>query len=182
MSLSRVTRAIPSTALLRRSLFPSITRFNNVPCAYLATSTGSESITDVVKRDHRELEDYYNRILNSNDQDEQVRYQNQFIWELARHSIGEELVVYPEMEKISGGKEIADKDRQAHQKATPPRDPPMPSNTNTKPGQRTALSIPKTQTCRRAIPPRAQNPHERPLAAHCRRRTRRPTRPRGQHE
>jgi len=39
------------------------------------------------------------------------------VWELARHSIGEELVVYPEMEKnIQGGIDIANKDRKEHQK------------------------------------------------------------------
>lgn len=77
--------------------------------------TGSKRISDLIKRDHRELEEYYQRIINSDSEDEQIRYQNQFIWELARHSIGEELVVYPKMEKFGGGKEMAAKDREQHQ-------------------------------------------------------------------
>jgi len=75
------------------------------------------SISDAVTKDHRELEEYYNNILNATDADTQTRWQNQFTWELARHSIGEELVVYPAMEKYLGqkGKDFADKDRKDHQ-------------------------------------------------------------------
>ncbi|KLJ12530.1 hypothetical protein EMPG_12446 [Blastomyces silverae] len=73
-------------------------------------------ISDAIKKDHRELEAYYDKIINPKDQDEQVRYQNQFTWELARHSIGEELVVYPALEKhVKGGKALADRDREEHQ-------------------------------------------------------------------
>ncbi|KAK7425455.1 hypothetical protein QQZ08_008020 [Neonectria magnoliae] len=63
------------------------------------------TISDAVKKDHRELEQYYNE-----------RYGNQFTWELARHSVGEELVVYPAMEKHLGaeGKEMAEGDRKEH--------------------------------------------------------------------
>ncbi|PGG95390.1 hypothetical protein AJ79_10087 [Helicocarpus griseus UAMH5409] len=73
-------------------------------------------ISDTIKTDHRELEAAYNKIISPKDQDEQVRYQNQFTWELARHSIGEELVVYPAFERhLKDGKAIADKDRDEHQ-------------------------------------------------------------------
>ena len=75
------------------------------------------SISDVIKHDHRELEEYYNNILSAKTDDEKVRWQNQFTWELARHSIGEELVVYPLLEEVlSDGKQLADHDRQEHQK------------------------------------------------------------------
>jgi hemerythrin superfamily protein len=74
-------------------------------------------VSDAIKQDHRELEDYYSHIVNSTDKDEQTRYRNAFAWELARHSIAEEIVVYPELEKnVSGGNEIAEKDRAEHQK------------------------------------------------------------------
>ncbi|KAL4896917.1 hypothetical protein BDV59DRAFT_209412 [Aspergillus ambiguus] len=73
-------------------------------------------ISDAIKQDHRELESYYTQIVESNDADTQTRYQNQFTWELARHSIGEELVVYPAFEKsLDDGKAMADKDREEHQ-------------------------------------------------------------------
>ncbi|MCJ1364807.1 hypothetical protein MMC16_003924 [Acarospora aff. strigata] len=77
------------------------------------------TITKAITEDHRELEEYYNTIINATDADTQTRYQNQFTWELARHSVGEELVVYPAMEKYMGadGKAKADHDRQEHHKA-----------------------------------------------------------------
>ncbi|KAL5362514.1 hypothetical protein BJX96DRAFT_186066 [Aspergillus floccosus] len=73
-------------------------------------------LIDAIKQDHRDIESYYDRITKSKDPDEQIRYQNQFTWELARHSIGEELVVYPAFERhLSDGKSMADKDRNEHQ-------------------------------------------------------------------
>jgi hemerythrin superfamily protein len=73
-------------------------------------------ISDAIKQDHREIESYYEHIIGTSDQSEQERYQNQLTWELARHSIGEELVVYPAFEKyVPGGVELANKDRQEHQ-------------------------------------------------------------------
>ncbi|KAG0368392.1 hypothetical protein BGZ54_002010 [Gamsiella multidivaricata] len=72
-------------------------------------------VSDAVKHDHRELEEQYNNILSATTEDEKTRWQNQFTWELARHSVGEELVVYPAMEKhLSNGKALADKDRKEH--------------------------------------------------------------------
>lgn len=54
--------------------------------------------------------------MNSTDADEQTRFQNQFTWELARHAIGEELVIYPAIAKhVNDGQHIADKDRDEHQ-------------------------------------------------------------------
>ncbi|KAF1948760.1 hypothetical protein CC80DRAFT_520963 [Byssothecium circinans] len=77
-------------------------------------STVSQTITS----DHREIENAYNEVVNSKDTDHQTRFGNQFTWELARHSVAEELIVYPAFEKYLGakGKEMADKDRQEHHK------------------------------------------------------------------
>jgi len=76
----------------------------------------SDKVSDVIKNDHRELENYYNKIMDAKDADTRTRYQNQFTWELARHSIAEELVVYPAMEKyiLEDGKDLAEKDRKEH--------------------------------------------------------------------
>ncbi|KAI9790616.1 MAG: hypothetical protein M1816_004948 [Peltula sp. TS41687] len=81
------------------------------------SSTSGSLVSDVVKKDHRELDHAYQQIINAADDDTRVRWQNEFTWELARHSIGEELVVYPAMEKHLGaeGKQMADKDRAEHQ-------------------------------------------------------------------
>ncbi|KAJ5237084.1 hypothetical protein N7489_007175 [Penicillium chrysogenum] len=72
-------------------------------------------ISEAIKDDHRKLESCYNIIVNSEDEDERTRFQNQFTWELARHSVAEELVLFPAMEKLrSGGKEKLDDDRREH--------------------------------------------------------------------
>ncbi|KAH8801463.1 hemerythrin family protein [Xylogone sp. PMI_703] len=85
---------------------------------FSSTIAAMTAISDAIKKDHTELKDYYNNILNAADNDVATRWQNQFTWELARHSIAEELVVYPVFEKNLGtkGKEMADKDREEHQK------------------------------------------------------------------
>jgi hypothetical protein len=80
------------------------------------SSANAGSVSDTIKHDHAELKEFYNNILNAKDNDSKIRWQNQFTWELARHSIGEELVVYPAMEREMGeeGKQLAQKDRQEH--------------------------------------------------------------------
>jgi len=76
-------------------------------------------ISDTIKKDHREIESYFDKIISSTDRDEQARFQNLFTWELARHSIGEELVVYPLFEKLlSNGVEMANNDRDEHLKVS----------------------------------------------------------------
>lgn len=65
-----------------------------------------------------QIYEYYNQYLNAaGDKDAQERWSRQLIWEIARHSIGEEIVVYPLLEKHLGaeGKALADGDRNDHQ-------------------------------------------------------------------
>ena len=82
-----------------------------------STAYKMSAISDTIKEDHREIEKYYKNILNAANDDEATRWQNQFTWELARHSIAEELVVYPAFEKYLGieGHDKAEKDRAQHQ-------------------------------------------------------------------
>jgi len=82
--------------------------------AYALNST----VSDAIITDHKELKEYYNEVVNSSDHDDQTRYGNQFTWELARHSIAEELIVYPAFEKYLGqeGKAMAEGDRKEHHK------------------------------------------------------------------
>ncbi|KAF8900693.1 HHE domain-containing protein [Gymnopilus junonius] len=74
-------------------------------------------LIDAVADDHQEMYDYYAQYeKNAGNADLQERWSNQFRWEVARHAVGEELVIYPLMEKHLGarGKELADKDRSDH--------------------------------------------------------------------
>ncbi|KAF5706862.1 HHE domain-containing protein [Fusarium globosum] len=74
------------------------------------------AVSNAIVKDHRELKKYYTEVVNSTDHDHQQRFGNQFVWELARHSISEELVIYPAMEKYMGdkGRRLADEDREEH--------------------------------------------------------------------
>lgn len=82
--------------------------------------TTSPDLSDAIIHDHRELEEFYTsykKARQNRDEEEAEKWFNQFVWELCRHSVGEELVVYPLMDTLGPkGKELADKDRADHQK------------------------------------------------------------------
>jgi len=78
------------------------------------------SLTEAIKEDHNEMYEYYDKYVvcgKAGDKDGQTRWSRQLIWEVARHAVAEEIVVYPLMEKHMGeqGKELADQDRADHQ-------------------------------------------------------------------
>jgi hemerythrin superfamily protein len=88
-------------------------------------ASAATRVSDHIKHDHEELREYYNNIKNAQRDDDKVKWQNQFVWELARHSVAEEIVVYPAFEKhIPNGVVMAEKDRSEHQQVrTPPTQP-----------------------------------------------------------
>ncbi|KAF9233767.1 hypothetical protein BU15DRAFT_90224 [Melanogaster broomeanus] len=82
------------------------------------TATSRTPLRDAVAHDHQEMYDYYDRFRkHAGDTDAQKRWANQLTWEVARHAVGEEIIVYPLMEKHIGrtGKALADHDREDHQ-------------------------------------------------------------------
>ncbi|KDQ09305.1 hypothetical protein BOTBODRAFT_164979 [Botryobasidium botryosum FD-172 SS1] len=103
--------------VLRYATSGSVLRFYSDSRPKPASTPSENTISSAVVQDHDELREYYQRIKAAADDDERTRWANQFRWELARHSIGEELVVYPEYERLLGaeGKELADRDRADHQ-------------------------------------------------------------------
>lgn len=125
-------------------------------------------VSDAIKEDHRELEQYYERITQSSDQDEQTRYQNLFTWELARHSIGEELVIYPALEKhVANGKALAEKDRKEHQSVSLYRINPTKTNkAHNRIGQGAIEEVPESQGFRRRLHPYARGSDEGSRAAY----------------
>ncbi|KAI0708089.1 hypothetical protein C8T65DRAFT_536007, partial [Cerioporus squamosus] len=73
-----------------------------------------------IKEDHEEMYEYhdqYNRAHERGDVEAQARWARQLTWEVARHAVGEEIVVYPLMEQHLGdkGRQLADHDREEHQ-------------------------------------------------------------------
>jgi len=97
--------------------FTKLSSINTVRRNIFTSRAAMSTISDAIKKDHQEINDYAKNIREAADNDSKVRWQNQFTWELARHSIGEELVVYPAFAKHLGakGQEMADKDRAEHQ-------------------------------------------------------------------
>ncbi|KAF6742562.1 HHE domain-containing protein [Ephemerocybe angulata] len=83
-----------------------------------ASQSQGQTLLAAIKQDHREIEAYWNKYQQaSGDLDAQTRWANQLTWEIARHSIGEELVVYPLLEEAMGekGHQMAEHDRADHQ-------------------------------------------------------------------
>lgn len=70
----------------------------------MAAHAENAPIEDQILADHQELRDFYAQYKQNGD----IRFFNQFVWELSRHSIGEEIIVYPILEKlgISTAKEL----------------------------------------------------------------------------
>jgi hypothetical protein len=64
-----------------------------------------------------EYYDEYTRARNNSDNDAAGRWARQLTWEVARHAVGEEIVVYPLMEKhlSEKGMKLTDNDRAEHQ-------------------------------------------------------------------
>ncbi|EGU87111.1 hypothetical protein FOQG_16423 [Fusarium oxysporum f. sp. raphani 54005] len=87
MSSMRALLSPQFRTLLRPQVLRASPRFMRIQTAAL-----SSAISDAIIQDHRELEKYYNEVINSADHDHKQRFGNQFVWELARHSIGEELI------------------------------------------------------------------------------------------
>jgi hemerythrin superfamily protein len=107
------------TPVVRAVIRPQVVRIT--VNSRLASIRAASTISDAITKDHRELKEYYDEIVNNPDNiDHQTRYGNQFTWELARHSVAEELLVYPALEKYLGdkGKEHADQDRKEHHKVS----------------------------------------------------------------
>lgn len=106
------------------------------------------TISDAITKDHRELEQYYNEVTKSSDHDHQERFGNQFTWELARHSVAEELIVYPAFEHYMGdkGHQMAETDRKDHHRVSSGHHLIMRiDNANTMPsvGQGIAQAVPE---------------------------------------
>lgn len=89
--------------------------------SFSATAVAPHRISEIIRRDHRELEEAYHNIVDAKTTEEKVQWRNQFTWELARHSIGEEILVYPRIERLfSHGDFLADRDREEHLKVRLP--------------------------------------------------------------
>ncbi|KAI0841482.1 hypothetical protein F5Y06DRAFT_285121 [Hypoxylon sp. FL0890] len=84
--------------------------------SFSAAVVAKGPLLNAIAHDHRELESYVPHIMANQSSEERIRFRNLFVWELARHSVAEELIVYPAMEKyLENGRDMAWKDRDQHQ-------------------------------------------------------------------
>ncbi|KAK0610720.1 hypothetical protein B0T17DRAFT_629309 [Bombardia bombarda] len=112
-----VSRAIMEKYSRPLALVPSRLYATDPKADRAAAASPLARVSDSIKRDHEDIKENYFNIIYGQDYDTQVRWQNQFIWDLARHSIAEEIVVYPAFEKyIPDGEIMADRDRCEHMK------------------------------------------------------------------
>ncbi|KZO91563.1 hypothetical protein CALVIDRAFT_568128 [Calocera viscosa TUFC12733] len=77
---------------------------------------GGSTIKAAIVDDHQELAEYHSKYTTS-PPPEQQKWANQYMWELARHTVAEELVLYPAFERHLGalGKEVTARERGEHQ-------------------------------------------------------------------
>ncbi|THH26773.1 hypothetical protein EUX98_g7413 [Antrodiella citrinella] len=102
-----------TTIISRRTAAPRLSAFHD------GRTMSQKTLFQAIKEDHEEMYEYhdqYERAQDRNDVDAQARWARQLTWEIARHAVGEEIVVYPLMERHLGakGKELADHDREEH--------------------------------------------------------------------
>ncbi|ORX75582.1 hypothetical protein K493DRAFT_321674 [Basidiobolus meristosporus CBS 931.73] len=74
------------------------------------------TLTEAIVHDHSEMNQYFKKYQSLASQpEEQQKWANQIIWEVARHAASEEMILYPTMEeKVANGKKLADIAREQH--------------------------------------------------------------------
>ncbi|KAJ3518002.1 hypothetical protein NMY22_g13839 [Coprinellus aureogranulatus] len=114
---------------MRVSIIPSTVSRYNLSLRTMATAKNNP-LFNAVADDHQEMYEYYDSYLRAAGNPElQTKWSNQLRWEIARHAVGEEIVIYPLMERYLGeeGVRLADHDRDEHQVRSSPYFP-LPSS------------------------------------------------------
>ena len=123
-------------------------------------------ILDTIREDHQQIEAIYNTLIHSDDPEEQAQFKNLFTWSLARHTVGEELVVFPAIEKhIRDGMETMDQNRREHQTVCQGGlDPHIKAINKYHIDQRTTQEFPRHVKQRSSIHPNRSSSHDGPPA------------------
>jgi hemerythrin superfamily protein len=80
-----------------------------------ATSDQAEDVVDVLSTDHREVEELITQIISSTDAIQRRESADQMIAELVRHSVAEEMFVYPAMrDHLADGEKAVEHDVEEH--------------------------------------------------------------------
>ncbi|KAL0958956.1 hypothetical protein HGRIS_014268 [Hohenbuehelia grisea] len=106
---------VANTFFTARGVFQN--RQTLVVTARTRLMSSHHSLTDAIKEDHQEMYEYHDNYKKAaGDADAQARWARQLTWEIARHAVGEEIIVYPLMEQHLGdeGLRLANQDREEH--------------------------------------------------------------------
>ena len=77
----------------------------------------SKTIEELIISDHLELKVYMNQYLIAKTKDDASKWYNQFVWELVRHHIGEEIVFFPLIkEMVPNGQQLVDSSLHDHRR------------------------------------------------------------------
>lgn len=80
-----------------------------------ATSEQAEDVVDVLSTDHREVEELITQIISSTDATQRRESADQMVAELVRHSVAEEMFVYPAMrDHLADGEKAVEHDVEEH--------------------------------------------------------------------
>jgi hemerythrin superfamily protein len=61
-------------------------------------------IDELIRTDHKDLKVYLRKFEESDSFEEASRWLHQFIWDICRHAIAEEIILYPILKKVPDGK------------------------------------------------------------------------------
>eukprot|EP00741_Cyanophora_paradoxa_P005170 tig00000863_g5012.t1 len=110
-SFSSARLAIGSSFVQRPALAVRSARSAAAPARrsffFSAAMAASDKLTDLLQKDHSFIKEDYNRWKASKNAEEKIRWANQFILDVSQHSVAEEIVYYPEIEKRQKGGSIS---------------------------------------------------------------------------
>jgi len=67
--------------------------------------SSNQPITELILMDHLNLKAFLKKFEESKTFSEASQWLHQFIWEISRHAIGEDIIMYPMLKKVQEGKE-----------------------------------------------------------------------------
>jgi len=111
---STILRNCTRASFPQASLYSKLSNNFGVSKGNADLTPGSDLIEDI-RADHKACEGHYANYKAAKTQDEAHRWFNQFMYDICRHSVAEELIIYSMMEmKDEKGKKLAEASRQDH--------------------------------------------------------------------
>ncbi len=101
--------------MISRQLLRTIRGLNTLPRVSFSIFGKTDDIISKVTQDHRELETYFKNYKAAKSEEDSYKWFNLFVWEISRHSVAEEQILYQLLEAQGDkGKKLAQKSREDH--------------------------------------------------------------------